>query len=194
MEKDQSHFVSSVSFFVVVLPASIRIHTCVQYFWVMIIQVEKTNSHLHFVCSVLVWQSYFPSRGIVLLCRNPVADVNKLYHLHIFCIFLPHNNISFNTDQRTDTIIMQTFALYQILPLAPSSSTLIWRPSLPHQLYLSIVYSFHSVYSTNQRTNHPPWPPMNDDFPTELYSRLHTFRSRRMLFSVHCADRAVPEG
>lgn len=124
-----------------------------------------------------------PSRGIVLLCRNPVADVNKLYHLHIFCIFLPHNNISFNTDQRTDTIIMQTFALYQILPLAPSSS-LIWRPSLPHQLYLSIVYSFHSVYSTNQPSNHPPWPRMNDDFPTELYSRLHTFRSRRLLYSV----------
>lgn len=86
------------------------------------------------------------------VCRNPVADVNKLYHLHIFYMFhLPHN-ISFNTDlaggERRATkgsLIMQTFALdgtvsgSRILSVGPGPSEF----SLPLFLYLLCMSWFH---------------------------------------------------
>lgn len=107
------------------------------FFWVMIIQAEK-NEWL--AAHLLVFS----------VCRNPVADVNKLYHLHIFYMFhLPHN-ISFNTDlaggERRATkgsLIMQTFALdgtvsgSRILSVGPSEC------SLPLFLYLLCMSWFH---------------------------------------------------
>lgn len=108
------------------------------FFWVMIIQAEK-NEWL--AAHLLVFS----------VCRNPVADVNKLYHLHIFYMFhLPHN-ISFNTDlaggERRATkgsLIMQTFALdgtvsgSRILSVVGPSEF-----SLPLFLYLLCMSWFH---------------------------------------------------